>query len=293
MLKIGKYNSLRVSHNVDFGAYLQDEEGNQVLLPARYISSPLQPGDDLEVFVYKDSEDRPVATTEHPFAEVGEFAYLQVTQVNRTGAFLDWGLIAKELLVPYSEQKMKLSRGMVVLVYVYLDDATKRVVASAKIEKFLGNRFPMYKLGEKVEALVYKRTELGYKAIVDNLFNGMVYESELYAPLEIGKAIPAYVKQIRDDGKIDLVLSGGNDGRVDALMDKIVKRLEAQPGVSYPSLTRRRLKRCVRLSSVPKRFQEGYRPSLQAAPDFHHRRRHPPERRGRDERLTRLFRTKT
>lgn len=234
MLKIGKYNSLRVSHNVDFGAYLQDEEGNQVLLPARYISSPLQPGDDLEVFVYKDSEDRPVATTEHPFAEVGEFAYLQVTQVNRTGAFLDWGLIAKELLVPYSEQKMKLSRGMVVLVYVYLDDATKRVVASAKIEKFLGNRFPMYKLGEKVEALVYKRTELGYKAIVDNLFNGMVYESELYAPLEIGKAIPAYVKQIRDDGKIDLVLSGGNDGRVDALMDKIVKRLEAQPECFLP-----------------------------------------------------------
>lgn len=234
MLKIGKYNSLRVSHNVDFGAYLQDEEGNQVLLPARYISSPLQPGDDLEVFVYKDSEDRPVATTEHPFAEVGEFAYLQVTQVNRTGAFLDWGLIAKELLVPYSEQKMKLSRGMVVLVYVYLDDATKRVVASAKIEKFIGNRFPLYKIGDKVEALVYKRTELGYKAIVDNLFHGMVYESELYAPLEIGKSISAYVRQVRDDGKIDLVLSGSNDGRVDALMDKIVKRLEGEPECFLP-----------------------------------------------------------
>lgn len=234
MLKIGKYNSLRVSHNVDFGAYLQDKEGNQVLLPARYISSPLQPGDDLEVFVYKDSEDRPVATTEHPFAEVGEFAYLQVTQVNRTGAFLDWGLIAKELLVPYSEQKMKLSRGMVVLVYVYLDDATKRVVASAKIEKFIGNRFPLYKIGDKVEALVYKRTELGYKAIVDNLFHGMAYESELYAPLEIGKSILAYVRQVRDDGKIDLVLSGSNDGRVDALMDKIVKRLEGEPECFLP-----------------------------------------------------------
>lgn len=234
MLKIGKYNSLRVSRNVDFGAYLEDEEGNEVLLPARYIISPLQPGDDMEVFVYKDSEDRPVATTERPFAEVGEFAYLQVTAVNNVGAFLDWGLIAKELLVPYREQKMKLSRGMVVLVYVYLDDATKRVVASAKIDKFVGNRFPRYRLGEKVEALVYKRTELGYKAIVDNLFHGMIYENELYAPLEIGKRIPAYVKQIRDDGKIDLVLSGGHDGRVDALMEKIVERLKTQPECFLP-----------------------------------------------------------
>ncbi|HBN63118.1 MAG: GntR family transcriptional regulator [Muribaculaceae bacterium] len=234
MLKIGKYNSLQVARNVDFGAYLADRDGNEVLLPARYISMPLQPGDEMEVFVYKDSEDRPVATTERPFAEVGEFAYLQVTQVNNTGAFLDWGLIGKELLVPYSEQKMKLTRGMVVLVYVYLDNASQRVVASAKIEKFIGNRFPHYRLGEKVEALVYKRTELGYKAIVNNLFHGMVYENELYAPLEIGKVIPAYVKQVRDDGKIDLVLSGGDDGRVDALMDKIVRRLEDQPECFLP-----------------------------------------------------------
>lgn len=234
MLKIGKYNSLQVSRNVDFGAYLADRDGNEVLLPARYITVPLQPGNELEVFVYKDSEDRPVATTEHPFAEVGEFAYLQVTQVNNTGAFLDWGLVGKELLVPYSEQKMKLSRGMVVLVYVYLDNATQRVVASAKIEKFLGNRFPDYKLGDKVEALVYKHTELGYKAVVDNLFHGMVYESELYKPLEIGKAIPAYVKQVREDGKIDLVLSGGNDGRVDALMERILARLKDQPGCFLP-----------------------------------------------------------
>ncbi|WP_300503276.1 S1 RNA-binding domain-containing protein [uncultured Duncaniella sp.] len=234
MLKIGKYNSLQVSRNVDFGAYLADRDGNEVLLPARYITVPLQPGNELEVFVYKDSEDRPVATTEHPFAEVGEFAYLQVTQVNNTGAFLDWGLVGKELLVPYSEQKMKLSRGMVVLVYVYLDNATQRVVASAKIEKFLGNRYPDYKLGDKVEALVYKHTELGYKAIVDNLFHGMVYENELYKPLEIGKTIPAYIKQVREDGKIDLVLSGGNDGRVDALMERILDRLKDQPGCFLP-----------------------------------------------------------
>ncbi|MCM1075727.1 MAG: S1-like domain-containing RNA-binding protein [Bacteroides sp.] len=234
MLNIGKYNSLRVARNVDFGAYLKDNDGNEVLLPARYITTPLQPDDELEVFVYKDSEDRPVATTERPFATVGEFAYLQVTQVNKIGAFLDWGLVGKELLVPYSEQRMKLSRGMVVLVYVYLDNATGRVVASAKIDKFLGNRYPDYKLGTKVEALIYKRTDLGYKAIVDNLFHGMVYESELYKPLEIGKEISAYIKHVRDDGKIDLVLSGGNDGRVEVLMKLIVERLKEQPGYFLP-----------------------------------------------------------
>lgn len=228
MLKIGKYNTLRVARNVDFGAYLEDADGNDVLLPARYITHPLQPGDDIEVFVYKDSEGRPIATTEHPFAEVGEFAYLQVNDVNQTGAFLDWGIM-KDLLVPYSEQKIKLTRGMVVLVYVYLDDVTKRIVASAKIEKFLGNVIPRYRLGDKVTALVYKRTDMGYKAVVDNLFHGMIYENELYAPLEIGEAIPAYVKQVREDGKIDLVLSGRKDGRVEALMEKIMGRLEAEP----------------------------------------------------------------
>ena len=123
---------------------------------------------------------------------------------------------------------------MVVLVYFYLDYATKRVVASAKIDKFLGNTYPRYKLGGRVKALVYKRTDLGYKAIVDDLFHGMIYENELFAPLEIGEAITAYVKQVRDDGKIDLVLSGGNDGRVDALMERILGRLANEPDGFLP-----------------------------------------------------------
>lgn len=233
MMKFGKYNSMKVARNVDFGAYLESDDGQEVLLPARYIQSPLQPGDEIEVFVYRDSEDRPVATTERPFAEVGEFAFLQVSDVNPIGAFLDWG-IPKDILVPYREQTVKLSRGMVVLVYVYLDDVTKRIVASAKIDKFLGNCYPSYGLGDKVTALIYKRTELGYKAIVDNLFHGMIYENELYAPLEIGQPISAYVKQVRDDGKIDLVLSGSNDGRIGALMAKITKRLTEEPDGFLP-----------------------------------------------------------
>lgn len=228
MVKIGKYNRLKVVKNVDFGTYLDGGDAGEILLPARYVSEPLQPGDEIEVFIYRDNEGRLIATTEHPFAQVGEFAYLQVTDVNRTGAFLDWGLM-KQLLLPYSEQTMKLCRGMVILVYVYLDDASKRIVASAKIDSFLGNRMPRYHQGEPVKALVYKHNELGYKAIVDNLYHGLIYESDLYKPLVVGKEVTAYIKNVRDDGKIDLIMSGSKDGRVDTLADRIMEHLSAEP----------------------------------------------------------------
>lgn len=233
MVKIGKYNRLKVVKLVDFGAYLDGGEGIEILLPAKYIESSLEPGDELEVFIYRDSEERLVATTEHPFAQVGEFAYLQVSAVNRVGAFLDWGL-TKQLLVPFSEQTVKLREGMICLVYVYLDDVTKRIVASAKIDKFLGNKYPAYKIGDKVEALVYKHTDLGYKAIVDNLYHGMVYENDLYAPLVIEEKVTAYVKRVREDGKIDLTMSGANDGRIEKLAKDIIARLKEEPGGFLP-----------------------------------------------------------
>lgn len=233
MVKLGRYNILKVVKNVDFGAYLDGGEGVEILLPTRYISKPLHPGDEIEVFIYRDNEGRLIATTEHPFAQVGEFAFLQVSDVNKHGAFLDWGLM-KELLVPYSEQRVKLGKGMIIPVYVYLDDASKRIVASAKIEKFLGNRVPAYKRGDKVKALVLKRTEQGYKTIVDDLFFGMVYENELYEPMEIGETVDAFVKQVRDDGKIDLVLHGSNDGRIDSLAAEVMKRLLDQPDGFLP-----------------------------------------------------------
>lgn len=233
MVKLGRYNILKVVKNVDFGAYLDGGEGVEILLPTRYISKPLHPGEEIEVFIYRDNEGRLIATTEHPFAQVGEFAFLQVSDVNKHGAFLDWGLM-KELLVPYSEQRVKLGRGMIIPAYVYLDDASKRIVASAKIEKFLGNRVPAYKRGDKVKALVLKRTEQGYKTIVDDLFFGMVYENELYEPMEIGETVDAFVKQVRDDGKIDLVLHGGNDGRIDSLAAEVMKRLLDQPDGFLP-----------------------------------------------------------
>lgn len=227
MIKLGKYNTLKVSRNVDFGAYLDGGAGvGDILLPARYITKPLHPGDDIEVFIYRDNEGRLIATTDHPFAQVGEFAFLQVEDVNSTGAFLDWGLM-KQLLVPYSEQKMKLSRGMVVPVYVYVDDATKRIVASAKIEKFLGNVLPAYSRGDKVKALVYAHNDVGYKAIVDNLHYGMIYDNELFgSPLTLGEETEAWVNRIRPDGKLDLLIHGIGDNRHEAIPQNILNVLK-------------------------------------------------------------------
>lgn len=228
-MKIGKENELTVARIVDFGVYLADDKGNEVLLPSRYITEPPVVGDKMNLFVYTDSEDRPVATTEHPFAQVGEFAFLDVVAVNRIGAFLDWGLM-KDLLCPFREQKVKMNVGMQYLVYLYLDDASQRVVCSAKIEKFLGNMPPEYKRGQKVKALVYKHTELGYLCIVDNLHQGMVYESSLYAPLEIGSEVEAHVAKVRRDGKIDLVAGAAAMERSSAVAEKLLRMLEQNNG---------------------------------------------------------------
>ena len=150
--------------------------------------------------------------------------FRSVNQVNDIGAFLDWGLV-KELLVPFSEQKAKMRPGGIYLVYVYLDDATQRIVASAKIEKFLGNVFPEYKIGQRVRALVYQHTDIGYKAIVDNLHQGLLYENELFRPVELEETVEAYVKRVRPDGKIDLTLSSSTRDRVDEISDRIIEYL--------------------------------------------------------------------
>lgn len=229
MIKLGQYNTLTISRFVDFGAYLTDGEGHEVLLPSRYVKEDSAVGDEIEVFVYNDSEERPVAVTDKPFATVGEFAFLQVADVNRYGAFLDWG-VPKHILVPFSEQRVKMKQGGIYPVYVYLDHVTNRIVASAKLEKFLGNAYPDYRPGQEVKALVWQHTDLGYKVIVDNLFQGMIYDNEVYAPLEIEQTITAYIKMVRDDGKIDLTLSGRADLRIAELADEIVRRLTERGG---------------------------------------------------------------
>lgn len=231
MIKIGQYNQLKLERFVDFGAYLvadDDQVGKtEVLLPKRYVEPEMKPGDVLKVFVYTDSEDRPVATTETPFATVGEFAFLQTVQINRVGAFMDWGL-QKNLLVPFKEQKIKMFPGGIYLVYVYLDYNTGRVVASARIEKYLGNVIPEYKKDEKVKGLVIGHSEIGYQVIVDNLHRGLIYANETFKPIEIGRHLDAYVKNVRDDGKIDLTLTEpGTLGRIEKIADKIMAKLKS------------------------------------------------------------------
>ncbi len=229
-MKIGQYNKLNVSRLVDFGAYLDAGDGSEILMPAKYISTPLSIGDEVDVFVYRDSEDRPVATTEHPYATVGEFAFLKVAQVNNIGAFLDWGLEAKNLLVPFREQRVKMQPGGVYLVYVYLDHTTQRVVASSKIEKFIGNVLPHYNVGDKVSALIYERTPIGYHCIVDNLHYGLIYFNEIFQPLALEQHVTAYVKNVRDDAKIDLTMSDRAAARTGSLAERIYQAAKLAGG---------------------------------------------------------------
>lgn len=232
MLKIGNYNTLTVAREVDFGLYLATDDGREILIPNRYVPEGTRIGDELRVFVYNDSDDRLIATTETPYAEVGEFAFLQVRDVNATGAFLDWGL-PKDLLVPFSQQRSRMNRGGIYLVYLYLDDSSKRVAASAKIDRFLGNVFADYAPRTRVSCLVVDHTPLGYKVIVDNLHWGMIYENEIFRPLEIQQTIEAFVKSVRPDGKIDLTLSDKAVRRVGDLADHIMEALEEGGGEIY------------------------------------------------------------
>lgn len=231
MIEIGKYQDMIIRRMVDFGAYLsRPDEEEEILIPGRYLPEGAAVGDELNVFVYNDSEDRPIATTDHPYATVGEFAYLEVTQVNDVGAFLDWG-IPKDILVPFTEQRIRMRRGGIYLVYLYLDKKTNRVVASSKIDKFLGNVYPDYKPGQRVEALVIDHTEIGYKVIVDNLHKGMIYSNEIFRAIEVEETVTAYVKQVRDDGKIDLTLNDKAVRRQSALADRILAYI-SEPGAT-------------------------------------------------------------
>lgn len=225
MLKIGNYNILEVVKLVDFGVYLDGGNGLEILLPTRYIESPLHVGDKIEVFIYTDSEDRLIATTLRPLATVGEFAFLRVQQVNKIGAFVDCGL-AKDILVPFREQKMRMIQGRSYLVYLYLDDASKRIAASSKIEKFFNNTYPEYCKGQKVQALVYRKNEIGYNVIINNLHSGMIYDNEIFSNINIGDYVTAYIKNVRDDGKIDLTLSDKIENRIEILSGRILKYME-------------------------------------------------------------------
>ena len=230
MAEIGKYNTLRVIKEVDFGIYLDGgSEHGEILLPKRYVPENIKPEDDLEVFIYRDNENRLIATTEKPFAQAEEFAYLEVATVSETGAFLNWG-IPKDLLLPYREQKFELKEGNKVFVYIYLDAESKRLVASAKIEKHIDNLPVYYEPGDEVDAIIWTKTDLGYKIILENLYSGMIYKSEVFQNMEPGTKLTAYVTKVREDEKIDLTLHKHGYAKVDDSAQLLLNYLKEHDG---------------------------------------------------------------
>lgn len=204
-IKLGDFNLLEVVKEVDFGIYLDGGDAGEILLPSRYVPANCQIGDWLDVFLYLDNEERLIATTLTPLVKVGEFACLEVSWVNQYGAFLNWGLM-KDLFVPFSEQKQKMQVGAKYVVHAHLDDESYRIVASAKVERYLSKEMPEYTEGDEVEILIWQKTDLGFKAIIDNKFAGLLYDSEVFRNLHTGVKTTAYIKQVRPDGKIDLIL---------------------------------------------------------------------------------------
>lgn len=202
---IGQYAELKVAKLVDFGVFLEGENEELILLPNQYVPPKTQIDDTLKVFIYRDSEDRIIATTLKPKAIVGEFAVLKVKSLTNVGAFLDWGL-AKDLLVPFSEQRDKMQVDQHYLVYIYLDNATGRIVATAKIERVLRDKEVSYTKGDEVEILVGRRTDLGYKVLVNDDAIGIIYKNEIFGHLKTGDQRRAYIKKVRPDGKIDVSL---------------------------------------------------------------------------------------
>lgn len=203
MIKIGKYNELEVKSIANIGIYLTDGQ-DDVLLPNRYVIGHPEPGDMLTVFVYQDNENRPVATTEKPFAEVESFAYLKVNQVNQFGAFLDWGL-SRDLFVAFAEQRQPMQEGQSYIVYIFIDEFSGRIAATTKWNQFTEAPLDLSE-GDEVELLIAEKTDLGWRAIINNSVEGLLYKNEIFDELHIGDVKRGFVRLIRDDDKVDLRL---------------------------------------------------------------------------------------
>ncbi|RJG48192.1 CvfB family protein [Motilimonas pumila] len=231
MAQTGVLNQLTVVKQVPFGVYLDAGELGEVLLPSKFVPSDCEPGSQVEVFLYTDSEDMIIATTVKPKAMVGEFAYLPVIDVSRHGAFMDWGL-DKDLLVPFNQQRVPMESGRNYVVHIYRDQHSERIAASAKLDRFLDKKTPRFARGDKVSVLIAQRTDLGYKAVVNNAFWGVIYNNEVFKPIRVGQKHTAYIKQVREDGRIDISLQPGQQAQMDDVSQAILNHLEAHDGVS-------------------------------------------------------------
>ena len=211
-VKIGDFNRLKVKelarregYGPIFGVYLEGGQEGDILMPQKYVPEGVKPGDEIDCFVYLDQEERLVATTEKPLAKVGDFAWLKCSWVNEYGAFLDWG-ITKNLFCPFREQKKRMEVGNSYIVHIHVDEESYRLMASAKVEHYLSHDTPSYKTNDEVDLLIWQKTDLGFKVIVDNKFGGLVYQDQIFQYIHSGDRLKGYVAQVRADGKLDITL---------------------------------------------------------------------------------------
>jgi len=229
MAKIGERASLKILREKSFGLYLDGGELGEVLLPHREVPKDNVIGADLDVFVYTDSEDRPVATLAKPKAMPGEFARLKCVEVTGVGAFLDWGL-PKDLLVPFREQKARMEPGRTYLVRVHFDEVSGRIMASTRITRFLDKTPHHFKPGDEVDLVIFAKTDLGYKAIVNGTHSGLLFAEGVFQELQLGEKTKGYIAGVRPDGKIDLTLHASGRGKVMSLEERVLAELEARGG---------------------------------------------------------------
>lgn len=228
-MKIGDINKLKVSRNSPYGMYLIDDAGDEVLLPKKYLTGNEKEGDFISTFIYNDSEDRLVATTEIPKIKLNEIAVLKVVDVTKHGVFLDWGL-EKDLMVPFKEQNKKMLLGHAYVVCMFLDHDTDRLVATTKIKRFLSNDHLEIKEKEQVDLLVYNKSELGYEVVINGKHTGLVFSNEVFSPLKIGDQLTGYIKNIRKDGKIDVSLQPDMTTHLKKSNELIINALKANGG---------------------------------------------------------------
>ena len=228
-IELGKFNQLEVVKEVDFGVYLDGGEEGEILLPTRYVPEDCKIGDFLNVFLYLDMDERLIATTLTPLVQVGQFACLEVSWVNQYGAFLNWGLM-KDLFVPFREQKMKMQVGKKYIIHAHLDDESYRIVASAKVDRYLSKEPASYEAGDEVNILIWQKTDLGFKAIIESKYSGLLYDSEIFQSLHTGDKVKAFIKQVREDGKIDLILQKPGFEKVDDFSKTLLQYIKDNGG---------------------------------------------------------------
>lgn len=227
-MKVGEYNELEVVKELDFGIYFREGDV-EILMPTKWVPQGTKIGDTLNVFVFRDSDDRLIATTVKPFATADTFAFLEAKQVNEIGAFMDWGM-DKDLLVPFREQAQRMEAGKSYVVFVYLDEETDRLVGSTKLSRFIIREDIDVQEGDVVDLLIYSETDLGFNAIVNDLYTGLIYKNEIYEAIRVGDKMQGFVKRVREDEKIDLSLQKSGYELVDDVKWRILKLIKEEKG---------------------------------------------------------------